>query len=124
MKLHPIPMEDHGISYVGNWFWCPGCKTLHRFMTGDPEKQGKRPTWAFNGDFETPHFAPSLRYYTTHPDTHVETTICHLNLENGKLFFHGDSPHELKGQTIDLPEIPADRRFWEHVGDASDNGTS
>lgn len=81
------------------FIWCPACQKGHPFWVDDhPEK-----TWVFNGNFERPTFTPSLRVYGDYPET-----ACHLTLTDGKIFFHGDSPHSLAGQTVELPAYPVD----------------
>ena len=79
------------------FFYCPGCRELHLFNVG----RETRPVWAFSGDMERPTFSPSLLYPT-------KTPRCHLYLTNGRLQFLNDCGHELSGQTVDLPDIPAD----------------
>ena len=81
------------------YFFCPGCKCGHRFDV---------PRWDFNGDFNNPTFNPSLLIYYNHPETNEHITTCHLFLRNGKIEFCGDCPHELKNQTVELPEWPFD----------------
>lgn len=102
MKLHPHTVTYKDETWKEIYFWCPGCKCCHPFRVGDVKN---RPTWTFNDNFDSPTFSPSLRVYYTDPDG-VQRTTCHLNLTDGKLIFHSDSPHELKGQTVDLPHIP------------------
>lgn len=102
-KLWPHTVTYREETWQELYFWCPGCKCCHSFRVGDVKD---RPVWKFNGNLDLPTFSPSLRVYTTHPETKVDRTLCHLNLTDGKLIFHGDSPHELKGQTVDLPDIP------------------
>lgn len=110
MKLYSYTISDFNgaESWQEYYFWCPGCKCCHSFRVG---AKG-RPSWVFDGNTDSPTFSgqppfsSSLRLYTIHPETKAETTLCHLNLTAGKLIFHGDSSHELKGQTVDLPEIP------------------
>lgn len=84
-------------------FYCPGCKTLHSFGT----------SWKFNGDTEKPTFTPSLlvflpeRTYISDGVTkrRPKRTLCHLFLTAGELKYCSDSPHELSGKTVDLPNI-------------------
>lgn len=93
MKL--VPLND-GHNIVGYYFWCPGCKELHRFRTaGAP---GTGPTWDFNGNIDVPTFTPSLRMRGA--------ITCHLNLNNGYITYHSDCAHELRDQTVELPDIP------------------
>jgi hypothetical protein len=105
MKLQPKPDENGVI--VGYVFYCPGCKHTHIFYTKSWEtKNGPTPAWEFNGNMVAPTFTPSLlNTCEKHPDP--KQRRCHLNLTNGKLIFHGDSVHDLKGQTVDLQERPS-----------------
>lgn len=85
------------------------------------------PKWEFNGNIERPTFTPSLLITTGHytsrhkpgdecwctynlnnPDepSPFRCSRCHLFLTDGQLRFLEDCTHELKGQTIPLPEIP------------------
>lgn len=90
---------DGGATFL---IWCPGCKCGHTIPT---------PRWTFNGNAESPTFTPSVRLYVTDPETKKETTVCHFNVTAGKLILHADSGHALKGQTVEMPEIPADYGF-------------
>lgn len=73
-------------------FYCPGCEQGHRF----DDK-----TWTFNGDLENPTLSPS---YLTGHNNYTERR-CHSYVKNGKIQFLGDCFHELKGQTVDLPDL-------------------
>lgn len=86
-----------GVSYT---HWCPGCKGRHLIWT----ERSERPVWSFNGDQDRPTFQPSIRCFTT---LNGETrTLCHYFLTDGKLHFCADSPHELSGKVVDLPDLP------------------
>lgn len=99
-KLYKVD-NDFTTSY---FFYCPGCKSAHPFQI-----KGKRgPTWTFDGNEQQPTFDPSLREFWTDPTTKQEKTTCHLFLHGGRIQFLTDSPHELKGQTVDMVEFPAD----------------
>lgn len=75
-------------------YYCPGCKFLHRVNTIPEEHRGF--AWAFNGDFDKPTFTPSVNF----------PGKCHHVITDGIIYFCDDSAHELKGQTVPLPEIP------------------
>lgn len=71
--------------------------------------------WDFNGDVKNPTFTPSLHIFKAagHYDnngrwheTGKRITRCHLNLIDGELIYHNDSPHALAGQTVPLEDIP------------------
>lgn len=76
------------------WFYCPGCKCNHNFAVGSPGYYNHN--WTFNGDIRNPTFTPSLR---------ITSNGCHLNLTNGMLIFHNDSPHEFKGKTVPMEDL-------------------
>ena len=83
-------------------FMCPGCKEIH-FITDNltEEKAICNGPWAFNNDFETPTISPSiLVQWTEHR--------CHSFIKNGMIQFLTDCTHDLKGQTVELPEIKND----------------
>ncbi len=81
-----------GLLYV---FHCPGCKYGHPFEVG-----GGR-GWTWNGSLDKPSFQPSLLIHGA-PDG--STPRCHSWVTDGRIQFFGDSAHELKGQTVDLPD--------------------
>ena len=91
---------------------CPGCKCMHHIYTVMPTSGGAK--WGFNGDFEKPTFTPSLlirtgKYIPGHESFDDEgynlSSICHSFITDGKIQFLGDCTHELKNQTVELPDI-------------------
>ena len=80
--------------------WCPGCKEPHSIYTASPAKA----IWSFNGDVNTPSFSPSVRITYHWPDE--PEAVCHYFLTAGELKFCSDTTHELKGQTVKLPDLP------------------
>lgn len=72
-------------------FWCNGCEQTHSF---DVRKDGRQPTWTFNGDMEKPTFNPSLNYGR-----------CHLFVEDGMIKYCKDSYHHYSGRTVPLEEF-------------------
>ena len=78
-------------------FNCPGCKDLHAVNT----------TWSFNGDFEKPTVNPSVlvtwKYWSA--NNGFINNICHSYIKDGMIQFLDDCTHELKGQTVELPDI-------------------
>jgi hypothetical protein len=90
--------------------WCPGCDEAHGIRV---EGEG-RPKWTFNGNYDKPTFWPSIRCFTTQTKDDagntlpcpIEHTTCHYFIKEGKIEFCGDSPHALKGQTVELPDWP------------------
>lgn len=69
---------------------CRGCGHVHAMAPH---------VHSFNNDFDKPTFSPSL-LQNFNPDK-----VCHSFVTNGKIQYLGDCFHELKNQTIDLPEI-------------------
>lgn len=90
MKLQHFKTEE----VEGYHFWCPGCQEIHSFHTVG------RVIWKFNEDFEAPTFHPSLRIF----QEDGFNVKCHLTIRNGKIHFFEDTVHELKGQTVELPD--------------------
>lgn len=71
-------------------FQCPGCKYGHHVTT---------PRWTWNGSLEAPTFTPSILVNGNTPSAR-----CHSFVKDGKIQFLNDCFHELKGQTVDLPD--------------------
>lgn len=95
----PAKLKEHGVHggkpgklYA---FHCPGCGHDHGFWVGNPD----RPNWAFNGSLDKPTFTPSLLCNQSSPENR-----CHSFVTDGKIKFLADCFHELKGQTVDLPD--------------------
>lgn len=65
-----------------------------------------RPVWTWDGNVDAPTVSPSVRLFFT--DEGKDVTVCHYFLKAGKIEFCGDSAHELRGQTVDLPDWPPD----------------
>lgn len=81
--------EYEGKIYDRNYqYYCPGCKTLH-FISPDRH--------TFNGNVDAPTFTPSV-FKNWEP-------VCHSFITDGKISYCGDSWHELKNQTVELPHI-------------------
>ncbi|MDG4811920.1 DUF6527 family protein [Hydrogenovibrio sp. 3SP14C1] len=97
-KLRKVHHQDGALA--GYSMWCPGCKGKHFIHTYDPT--GDYDTWHFNGDVKNPTFSPSL---LCHRIEHLPR--CHSFIKNGKWQFLNDCDHELKGQIVDMVEIPA-----------------
>jgi hypothetical protein len=92
----------------GRYFhWCPGCKEMHQL----PDR------WTFDGNLEKPTFQPSFKHTSRRyrggysPDGlglgERYDFICHYILTAGILNFCADSMHELAGQAVPLPALPA-----------------
>jgi len=98
------------VGYVS--FTCPGCKGLHQVPVH--EKTRESAIWGFNGDVDKPTLVPSLLVRWTDgkfddkgmpiAET-VRNIVCHSFITNGNIQFLSDCTHDLKNQTIELPEI-------------------
>lgn len=77
-------------------FWCPGCNYSHKMDS----------RWEFNHNLDAPTFYPSLNVVWVGERDGIEVKeICHSFITNGYIKFLDDCTHELKGQTIELPDI-------------------
>lgn len=91
---------------------CPACKYQHIFTTRNPEREKGGPQWGFNYDLDKPTFTPSMLLTTGSyadpnyvDDPMIPPERCHSFVTDGKIQFLCDCTHELKNQTVDLPEI-------------------
>ena len=99
----------------GYGHWCPGCNVGHEINVDKPNWCGAK--WSFDGKTDHPTFTPSVNIrwgrYASNRDPDIDDDIhggvCHYNITNGKIIFHGDSTHKFSGQTVELPDIPAGR---------------
>lgn len=82
----------------GYTFWCVGCGGHHPFYV---RPFGDRHVWTFNGNIESPTFAPSLVCNKDDPPTR-----CHLFVRDGQIQYLADSWHGLKGTTVPMVDIP------------------
>jgi hypothetical protein len=99
---------------------CPGCKHGHEIsIDSDRTREAGVPIWGYNGNVDKPTFTPSLLVRTgvhagmkrMEDDTDEDwqrilnrSSICHSQITDGKIYYYNDTTHELKGQTIELPE--------------------
>ena len=84
-------------------FYCPGCKTNHGvWIEGSTKNPMNECTWTFNGDFDKPTFVPSILVRWSHEN---KTNVCHSYVKGGMIQFLDDCTHDLKGQTVELPEL-------------------
>ncbi|MCW5648340.1 MAG: ammonia monooxygenase [Ramlibacter sp.] len=106
----------------GMMYWCQGCKSTHAVNVG----QGPGPRWGYNGNPDAPTFTPSVLVTWYEPTAEGEAMmdrgdplppgmkrypgkdmVCHTFIRDGRVQFLSDCTHELAGQTLDLPELPA-----------------
>lgn len=80
---------------------------------------GPGPRWQWNGDANRPTFSPSILVTWGEPSdvegefddpAKDQKRVCHSFVTDGRIQFLGDCTHQLKGQTVDLPEMPGWKR--------------
>jgi len=91
--------------------WCPGCEEMHVL----PD------SWKFDGNLESPSFAPSFKHegiqrvfsdgnwtgeWKRDAKGNTIPFICHYVLTAGQLNFQGDCTHSLAGKKVPLPVLP------------------
>ena len=109
---------EKGKSIIERIFDCPGCVCAHGFRTaGWPEPPGLSDEdkkiftnkWTWNGSMDKPTLSPSLNVLNkigvNEKNEPIYETICHSIIQEGKIQFLGDCKHELKGQTVELPDF-------------------
>lgn len=89
------PLTDVEGAHAGWIVHCPACEYGHLFDH----------RWTFNGDQESPTFTPSM-LVNANIDLSKYPTLkrCHSYVTDGRIQFLGDCSHEMRGQTVDLPE--------------------
>lgn len=96
MKLQIKQMGGRTYYYL----WCPGCNDLHMITDA----------WQYDGNREQPTFEPSIlsKSHGTLDGQHAYTVTpnCHSFVRNGQWQFLQDCDHELKGQTVDMVDLP------------------
>lgn len=91
--------------------WCPGCNYGHEINI---EAENGEPKWSFDGNAQAPTFKPSVHIQTNRPNhrhynADAKSSVCHYFITAGKVIFQNDCTHALKGQTVDLPDVPDDK---------------
>lgn len=87
--------DEHSLMY-----WCLGCDMFHPVYLSKPPYNPNTDTWTWNGEVEKPTFHPSL-------NTKLGPgKQCHIFIRDGLIVYLDDCHHHLKGQTIELPDIP------------------
>lgn len=89
--------------------WCPACNSLHPFALETRNHSGA--IWTWDGDVDRPTFSPSMniRIGPINPNGDAEERhidVCHYFLRGGRIEFLGDCTHAMRGQTVDLPDMP------------------
>lgn len=96
----------------GYTHWCPGCKEMHGIFD----------RWQFNGNVDRPTFTPSVKItgkqtvknergewtgeWVLDANGNALDECCHYILTDGVMNFCGDCTHDLRGQSVPLPELP------------------
>lgn len=98
--LYLRDMGDHRYA-----FWCPACNSYHTITIDHPDSPPGNPSWTCR-DHMSDRFTvePSVRVSTRRQkkdaegnpigDEKEDVTLCHLNITEGKLVYHSDSPQE------------------------------
>ena len=91
----------------------PGLPPWARDQRRPPEPQ--RAQWTFDGDAACPTFSRSINirwgryadpnFKPSSPD-HDPSGVCHYTITRGKITYANDCTHALRGQAVDLPDIP------------------
>ena len=90
-RIYKVKDDNHaGERFV---FHCPGCGHGHQVWT---------PKWSWNGSLEKPTFSPSV--LVGYPPDFSEQR-CHSFVTDGKIQFLSDCHHDLRGQTMELPDL-------------------
>lgn len=79
-------------------YFCPACEGIHQIAIAPGD-----PAWTFDGNADAPTFSPSIRVTTSMPGG---DEVCHHFVRAGRIEFCGDCTHEMRGQTVPLPEWP------------------
>lgn len=90
-------------------YYCPGCRERHLI----PLKPSPVNQWSWNGDAAKPSFSPSLKHLIG------LTKVCHVTIQGGKLTFHEDSHHRLRGETVDMWPVNLEDRYKMTIEDTS-----
>lgn len=99
--------------------FCPACDFEHCFNI-DVDGHGNwnpsdRPKWEFDGNFESPTFAPSMLANRDGFDEHHP--ICHSFLEGGKWNYLDDCSHAMAGvKGVEVPAPNPEHSFQRQHG--------
>ena len=106
-------LDAHYYALGGFGHWCPGCGHPHEINTEQKNLSGAQ--WSFDGDVQLPTFVPSVNIrwgrfadQNYKPDEgHDHSGVCHYTITKGKIQFQIDCTHAMKGQIVDLPDLPS-----------------
>jgi hypothetical protein len=66
--------------------------------------KGQTPYWEFDDDDDCPTMSPSYLINIPEAPGHYPAVRCHSFIRSGRIEFLSDCTHELRGQTVDLPD--------------------
>lgn len=89
VEMRRVGDETHVI------FWCAGCDTHHSVPVTGPR------AWKWNESLDALTITPSIRVLYER-----KKNCCHSNVTDGKITYHNDTTHALRGQTVELEELP------------------
>jgi hypothetical protein len=106
-------------TYFGMSIKCPGCGFSHTMPTRNYTPEGatrhdvsQYASWEYDGNAESPTFSPSLLVRWDSWDGATgrpsKKNVCHSFIRAGRIEYLNDCTHPMKGQTVDLPDIPED----------------
>lgn len=105
VRTHFDDRHDYG-GHVAHW--CPACGELHEFAVDRPFRNGAR--WTMTGDAAAPTFSPSMNIrvgpYPASSKKAGATDVCHYFIKAGRIEYLGDCTHDLRGKTVELPDLP------------------
>lgn len=79
------------------FFMCPACDMMHAIDR----------RWEFNGHTDRPTFSPSILVRIP-GYSGISDYKCHSFVRDGKIIFLDDCSHSMRGETVELPEVPND----------------
>lgn len=122
-RIAPVTKDGKCIGWM---FFCPACKHGHAIQTATERGiydhgERKGDTWTFNGDQEKPTICASVlvtsnkwvppvtaenmdEWRRAPWEQHEEKTVCHSFVGAGSIKFLGDCTHDMKDQTVPLPD--------------------
>lgn len=99
-KIHRLRKERIRSGTIEYYiFNCPGCGYAHMVTVKGEGVVGGRPLWDWNGSLDKPTFSPSILVEPQRPKNR-----CHSYIKGGMIQFLPDCHHDLKGQTVEIPE--------------------
>lgn len=99
-KILPIERDGKKLGYL---FTCPACGFGHKICTADAHDEGW-PIWELTGTPEAPTIRASILVWWDEGENR-KPMRCHSYVTDGKIEFLQDCLHELKGQTVELPDL-------------------